>query len=314
MEPAADSPLGRAGLLRYLWRISSAAVAVLVLVIGLAIVNNNLSLPRPSRANFVKELDHSLDASAGWAMDQFYAVDSDHTVATAEGSQLVSNAPLAHMVVDCAAMSGDPRLQKLAAKFTEATHRNPSLWGKEVDPNLADHPFSASEWAALEEYQHWIAHGVSPTAAPLTNAELANMFSPDKFRTGQATHQLFALYFYRKSNGDTLELRRIMEQVENRIAVEAALDFRVTDLYLQRISFLLAAGRPDLVKPRWVERALAAQQSDGGWHYTWHGWSPRPADYTFSYEHSIAHSTAQGMWLTYMLKYRYPDWIEKNYK
>jgi hypothetical protein len=36
--------------------------------------------------------------------------------------------------------------------------------------------------------------------------------------------------------------------------------------------------------------------------------------YTFSRVHSLAHSTAQGMWLTAMLKYRYPEWIDKNYK
>jgi hypothetical protein len=57
-------------------------------------------------------------------------------------------------------------------------------------------------------------------------------------------HQLFALYLYRKFNGDTPELDRIMIRVENRIAAGAALSFRVTDLYLQRIAFLLAARRP----------------------------------------------------------------------
>ena len=149
---------------------------------------------------------------------------------------------------------------------------------------------------------------------PLSAAELADMFSPDKFRMYDATHQLFALYLYRKFNGDTPELSSVMDQLERRIATEAALDFRVSDLYLQRIAFLLAAGRPDLVKPRWVERALAAQQSDGGWRYTWHGWGPHLFGYTFSDAHPLAHSTIQGMWLTNMLKYRYPDWIEKNYK
>ncbi len=140
------------------------------------------------------------------------------------------------------------------------------------------------------------------------------MFSPDKFRMYDATHQLFALYIYRKFNGQTSELRSLMDRLEGRIATEATPDFRVTDLYLQRIAFLLAAGRPDLVKPGWIERALAAQQSDGGWRYTWHGWGPHLLSYTFSNAHSVAHSTAQGMWLTNMLKYRYPEWIEKNYK
>jgi hypothetical protein len=105
-----------------------------------------------------------------------------------------------------------------------------------------------------------------------------------------------------------------MDRAEQRIAMEATYDFRVTDLYLERIPFLLAAGRPDLVKPRWVERILAAQQSDGGWRYTWGGWGPHVLSYADAGERSQAHPTGLGMWLTNMLKHRYPEWIEKNFQ
>jgi hypothetical protein len=140
------------------------------------------------------------------------------------------------------------------------------------------------------------------------------MFSPDKYQTGSATHQLFALYLYRNYNGSTPDLNRLIRRISVRIASEASFDFRVTDLYLQRIAFLLAAGQPDLVKRRWVERALAAQQHDGGWRYSWHGWQPKPFGFEFVDESSISHATAQGMWIVYMLKYRYPQWIEQNYR
>ena len=103
-----------------------------------------------------------------------------------------------------------------------------------------------------------------------------DMFSPDKYRTGGATHQLFALYLYRIHNGTTPDLDRLIRRISARIASEASIDFRVTDLYLQRIAFLLAAGQPDLVKRRWVERALAAQQPNGGWLWSWYGWHPKP--------------------------------------
>jgi hypothetical protein len=140
------------------------------------------------------------------------------------------------------------------------------------------------------------------------------MFSPDKYQTGSATHQLFALYLYRSYNGSTPDLDRLIRRISVRIASETSFDFRVTDLYLQRIAFLLAAGQPDLVKRRWVERALAAQQHDGGWRYSWHGWQPKPFRFQFADESSISHATAQGMWIVYMLKYRYPQWIEQNYR
>jgi hypothetical protein len=96
-------------------------------------------------------------------------------------------------------------------------------------------------------------------------------------------------------------------------AIEQGLAHRTDDGEWAAIAFLLAAGQQDLVKRRWVERALDAQQSDGGWSYSWYGWQPKPYRFRFVQESSTSHPTAQGMWLVYMLKYRYPQWIEKNY-
>ncbi len=300
-------------MLRWLKWIALATSALLVIATGLAIVNNNFSLSRPSRAEIASRLDRSLGASTDWTMGQF-APGNPGLWATNDGRYFASNSALAHMLVDCAGISGDPRLQQLATLFAEAHRKRPVMWAKMVDPAIVTYPVSGREFAELDIYQRWILHGISPTEEPLSDSDLKDMFSPDKFRTGKATHQLLSLYVYRKFNGDTPELQRVMNQVENRIAEEAALDFRVTDLYLQRIAFLLAVGRPDLVKPRWVERALDAQQSDGGWLYNWHGWAPKPYQFEFSDERSVAHTTAQGMWMACLLKYRYPEWIERNYK
>jgi hypothetical protein len=182
-----------------------------------------------------------------------------------------------------------------------------------VDPSITIAAPAAADLAGLEEYQRWVLHGVEPNVA-LSPAELEDVFSPNRHRTGKATHQLLALYFYRKSQGASPELDRLMDKVERRIAWEAAVDFRVTDLYLQRIAFLLAAGRADLVQRRWVERALAAQQSDGGWLKDWHGWSPSVNRFSFRGGASTAHATVQGLWMGCMLKYRYAEWAEKNYR
>jgi hypothetical protein len=139
------------------------------------------------------------------------------------------------------------------------------------------------------------------------------MFRPDKRRTGRATHQLFALLLYREFNGETPALNALIRRISERIAQEAALDFRVTDLYLQRIAFLLAARQSDLVQPRWVERALARQEPSGGWFWGWYGW--QPTLYRFGLEESeSSHATAQGLWLTCMLKYGYPEWVSAHYR
>ncbi len=75
-------------------------------------------------------------------------------------------------------------------------------------------------------------------------------FAPDPHHWGSLTHQLFAVYLYRKYQGTSPSLETLVDHLSERIASEAVWDVRVTDLYLQRAAFLLAAGKPDLVKRR----------------------------------------------------------------
>ena len=311
MKPLPGRNKIRNGFPVWFRRTAGCAVIIIVVVVGFAVLNNNFSIPRPSRSRFVESLDQTLSRGTDWMLRQYPTAGP-----TSEGVSLVSNAPLAHMVVDCGSISNDERVKALGDRFVEAWRAQPpGPLDRIVDPSLPAAPTRADELLRLEEYQRWIMHGATPDEVRLSAKELENMFSPNKYRTGTATHQLLALYFYRRSKGSSAELDQLMNVIEQRIASEAALDFRVTDLYLQRIAFLLAAGRPDLVRPRWVERALAAQQPDGGWLATWHGWSRSP--YRFMFENkppTIAHSTAQGMWIACMLRYRYPDWVDRNYK
>lgn len=305
---------GRAGRSISFGRLLGIVLSVAILgllALGGALVDNNVSIRQPSRAEFVGNLDRSLERSTDWALRQYRP---SATGPSTEGQLLLSNAATAHMVVDCASLSSEPLMKELGTSFVDAWKASPSVRGKMVDPAIKATVPGDRELQSLAEYERWILHGVAPNDVPLPPRELEDMFSADKYRTGKATHQLFALYFYRKSKGSTPEIDRLMRKIEERIAGEAAIDFRVTDLYLQRLAFLLAAGRPDLIRPRCVERALAAQQSDGGWLRSWHGWSRTPYRFSFGDESPTAHATAQGMWIAHMLKYRYPEWIEQNYK
>jgi len=276
-------------------------------MVGIAWLNNNWSIRPLSRAEFLGRLDNAITASREWVLT---VGDPSIVLINDESAALMQNAPLMHMVAECARASGDQRLQHLAALYF-SVNAYPYWLGRLVDPNCRFERVNYL-WSA-EDYEPWFAHAVAPTEYPLSAEALANMFSPDKYRTGSATHQLLALYLYRNHNGATPDLDRVIRHISMRIASEASIDFRVTDLYLQRIAFLLAAGQPDLVKRRWVERALNAQQPDGGWSYSWYGWQPKPYRFRFVQESSTSHPTAQGMWMVYMLKYRYPQWIEKNY-
>jgi hypothetical protein len=313
MRIPAGGSAARGAFLRWLRRIAASAALLSALALGAALLDNNVSLRRPSRTEFVGNLDRTLARSTDWALKQ-YRQNAAGNVFTDEGGALLSNSATAHMVVDCASLSSEPRIKALGSSFVDAWKTEANVFSKMVDPAIAANAPSPPELQSLVEYQRWILHGAAPDDVPLSPGELQDMFSPDKYRTGKATHQLFALYFYRKSKGSTPELDRVMQKIEERIAGEAAIDFRVTDLYLQRLAFLLAAGRPDLIRPRWVERAFAAQQIDGGWPESWHGWNRTPYRFSLGHESPTAHSTAQGMWIAYMLKYRYPEWIDRNYK
>jgi hypothetical protein len=303
----------RGTFLKWLPRIAACVPILLLLTLGAAVLNNNVSIRPTSRAEFMGNLDRTLARSTDWALGQ-YRQTATGSVSTREGRSLLSNAVTAHMVVDCASLSSEPRMKALGSSFVDAWKEEANISGKMVDPAMPTNAVSDQELQSLAEYQRWILHGAAPNDVALLPKERDDMFSPDKYRTGKATHQLLALCFYRKSKASTPELDRLMQKIERRIAWEAAIDFRVTDLYLQRLAFLLAAGRPDLIRPRWVERAFAAQQIDGGWLESWHGWSRTPYRISFGDELPTAHSTAQGMWISYMLKYRYPEWTDQNYK
>lgn len=56
------------------------------------------------------------------------------------------------------------------------------------------------------------------------------------------------------------------------------------------------------MRPRWVERVLAAQQTNGGWKYSWYGWDSRIFRFRLGQQPTSAHATAQALWLTSLIK------------
>lgn len=274
-------------------RFSFAALLLGLALLAAGVANNNLSLRRLSRSEFQRRLDRSILNGTDWE-----ASLPDET-----------NAYLVYMLRDCVEMSGEPRLAALLRRSAPGLAN--TYLARLVDPNA---PFVApsSDLNTASAYERWIVHAISRGQYALSTGEKTEMFQLGSARTGKATHKLFSLVLYRRYNGPTPALDRLIRHLSVRIAREAALDFRVTDLYLQRIAFLLAAGQSDLVRPRWVERALAAQDPSGGWLFNWYGWSPTPYKFGFD-DLPSSHATSQGLWLSYLLKHRYPDWIQRHY-
>ena len=291
-------------------RAMALLVALALGLLVLAFLFNNVSWPsRASRADFAERLERARGASRDWALGRDAAPLEE---VQARWSEL-RNPALLHMLVDAAEMAGEDNVKQFAIAI-QSTDRE-GWWSRMVDPRFAAPPPAAL--VGLEEYQRWFLHALGCDQLPMPPEAQRRLLLPDAYRTGRLTHQFLALYLYGRycAYGPIADqARALMPHLAERIAQEAALDFRLTDLYLQRIVCLLLAGRTDLVRTRWVERVLDAQQVDGGWKYNWYGWDSRIFRFHFAQQPTSAHATAQGLWLISLIKYRHPEWIAQHYR
>src|SRR3977135_2976834 len=94
-------------------RIAGSCAIFGALAFGLALLDNNVSVTaRPSRVEFAGELDQAIARSTEWVLHKYGQKETEDG-ATLEGRGLVSNAATAHMIVDSASLSSDPRMKML---------------------------------------------------------------------------------------------------------------------------------------------------------------------------------------------------------
>ncbi len=278
-----------------------AALLLTVCLLGLTVatVYNNASFSSATQDAFRVALANAIYLGTEWSRDNGRALLA------------APNPALFYMISDMAGLSDNAVLSRLSAAYLRQPDN--SLWRRLSDPKRTAEAPSAEEVARLQDYQQWILYALDPANVALPRQEIDRLFEPDMHISGSLTHQLFALMVYREFQGSTEQLDGLIDHLCERIAREAFVDFRVSDLYLQRVAFLLAAGRPDLVKRRWVERILANQRDDGGWTYPWYYWGPGLFRFQTHVPSPTAHPTIQGLWTLYQLRYRYPDWITTHY-
>jgi hypothetical protein len=274
----------------------------LLLAAGLGVLgilaNNNVSWWPTSRQTFAGRLDRAVQLGTDWVVTR---PERENTL-------------LLYMIADMADLSGDLRLRRIAANFlTDPFVPSDYLWRRMLDPTAKVRRPARRQLDSIEDYQRWSVYAIAPHEVELTDAERTAMFAPDRFVWGSRTHQLFALILYRSRTENSPAVTELINHLCEKIAFEEHWDIRVTDLYLQRMAFILAAGRSDLIKHRWVERAIASQKTDGGWVSSWYGSGPGLFAFSFRPRVPSSHTTIQGVWLLYMLKYRYPEWIQRNY-
>jgi hypothetical protein len=300
---ATDMPRpGKPVLMHRLLRWMAIGGVILIGLVAVALFNNNFSLTHRSRVAFNAQLDADLDHAIGWIAT--HPRDSE------------TNPALMYMISDMERMSGDTRLRTLLNDYAKHLSASfdplDSVWSRLANREAAVPMLSGADLRGAGFEQKWDAYGIAPNNVQLTTEGRADMFSPTKYYWGLRHHQLLALVIYRDFNGGSPDLDRTMSHLSEKIARDAHYDFRVSDSYVQRTAFVLAAGRPDLIRDRWVERILDYQTSDGTWKYCWYGWCRGIFEFEMS-SYSV-HPTVQAAWALCMLKYRYPEWINEHYR
>ena len=303
-QVAPGSETQRKSLVRRLFTWAVIAFVVLVVLVVFAVVNNNYSFHQTTRAEFNAQLDHAIGTSTQWIVRQ---------------PDIYGNPSLMFMVGDMAAMSGDPRLHQFVEGYLGSKRvrvpGQPVTWyyARLVDPQAPVPRLPAEEAEATVGWEvRWDTYATAPDRMELSQADRSDLFSPTKYYWGRRNHQLLALDIYRSFNGASPELDATLQAVSQGVARDAYWDFRVSDSYPQRSAFLLAAGQPELVKKRWIERILDRQNLDGSWNYCWYGWCRGVFEFSLQ-DPDPGHTTVQGAWALYMLKYRYAQWIEQHY-
>ena len=283
---------------------AAISVAFLIVLVAAAVFNNNFFLTHRSRAAFNAQLDASLDHAIAWI--------------AANNPTSGVNPPLIYMIADMEKMTNDPRLRSVleANKQTlNGRYRSSPLtpfWLRFVDPH-APLPFMSTLELRREGFdQRWFAYAIKPEQVHLSEDDLANLFSLTKYVWGARHHQLLGLIMYRDFNGDSEKVDDTLRRLCEKEARDQTYDFRVTDAYVQRNAFMLAAGQPDLVRSRWVERILDNQTPDGSWKSCWYEWCRGVME--FGRNTDPAHTAIQAAWALAQLKYRYPQWIEQHYQ
>jgi len=304
-QMTAPPATGKKPMVRRLLTWAAILVVVLLVLCAFAVFNNNHSWGQTSRADFTARLDQAINSSTDWIVKQ---------------PDIQGNPPLMFMIGDMAEMSGDPRLKEFVKQYLVSPRvkvsGHPVTWyyAHWVDPSVPVPTLTAEQVPYLGWQDRWFTYGTAPSQVELTEDDKADLFSPTKYSWGVRLHlQLIALDIYRHYNGDSPKLQATLIPVTDGVAHDAYWDFRVSDSYPQRAAFLLAAGRPDLVKPRWIERILSRQNPDGTWNYCWYGWCRGVFEFSLTQE-DHGHTTVQAAWALYQLKYRYPEWIKAHFQ
>jgi hypothetical protein len=283
--------------------LSIAVVITVASYCGL-IWHNNFSAQSPSQT----QITATWEKSVSWLTANRDAVLQDH------------NPILWWMIGESAKLTGDARLQLLFAEYRAAMNAGDagSVWHSFFVPERYwGASFTEQEFAGYPDYNQYFLFGLTCSkqlfSTPVIQAQHQTDFcgKTHPFSPACVTHQLMGFRFAQRIGCDRLEnLPDKIGVLQDAVVGQLRWDPRVVDVYLQRVLMLVDSGAPAKVKPRWLQRILAAQLADGSWSNMqpllplgggrYLGFNERLVGLE-SLQGNL-HATAQGIWLFSLLQ------------
>ena len=224
----------------------------------LGFYQNNRQQPYPTQS----QVEFQLESSLNWLVNH--------------EADLLShpNPMLWWMLYEAQSLTEDPRLQQLLSKYQQRFPRiQEGVWA----PLFGGEPrtyLSAYSVQNLPYYNQHIIYGLNCAADIAEEIPLVAQQNDAGFcfhtsyiyRPACVTHQMMGIHFLQRQNCGLLENAALVSgSLQQSIVSQLTWDFRVVDVYLQRVLMLLVTGADDKLKPVWLQRVLQHQLADGGW-------------------------------------------------
>lgn len=275
-------------------------IILLILWLAYNVWDNNCCI---SEIDF-SELKRSNEKAIVWLMDNEEKVVSQN------------NSMLWWMIKESARISGDVRLAGIFNKYLRNLNRERAgspwfhLFKEDYLGNVSNAIFGLPDYNV--HFLYSLTCDDELASLDIIKRQNKTDFCWAEHPLGSAcvTHQLMAFRFMeRRSCGDKFFVARSIDTLQQYIKIYLLWDFRVVDVYLQRVLMLAESGAIDEINASWVRRIISAQLEDGGWS-NFHPLFSLGNDRYFGFtsrgigiraNKSSFHATVQGIFLTTIL-------------
>ena len=289
-------------MLKKFMLLLGSVLLLMGVVFLIAVYDNNKSVEPLKK----KQITEALEQSVNWLVSNRQVILSD------------TNPKSWWMLYESLKIGNDERLADLIGDYYQHhASVKESIWAPLFDGEKRSY-ISGFELEGIPYYnQHFIyaLNCANNLAQDIPIVEQQNhddfCFQPQFiYRPACMIHQLMGVHFLaRNACDDMQDVNAVLASLQGSIRNQLVWDFRVVDVYLQRVMMLLITGAAESVKPIWLQNILDKQQEDGGWSgfVSLIDLGDRSLGFdgrlmNIGKEKSNFHATAQGVYLlTYLL-------------